>query len=70
MIEITYAHIYRLTPTLGVTQNMPSIHQKLVLQVPKRFLFLQKEKGVIEKKRGKINAQRNIEKNVCSNQRA
>jgi hypothetical protein len=28
MIEITYTHIYMLTPTPGVTQNMPSIHQK------------------------------------------
>jgi hypothetical protein len=26
MIEITYTHIYMLTPTLGVTQNMPSFH--------------------------------------------
>jgi hypothetical protein len=28
MIEITYTHIYMLTPTPGVTKNMPSIHQK------------------------------------------
>jgi hypothetical protein len=28
MIEITYTHIYKLTPTPGVTQNMASIHQK------------------------------------------
>jgi hypothetical protein len=28
MIEIMYTHIYMLTPTPGVTQNMPSIHQK------------------------------------------
>jgi hypothetical protein len=28
MIEITYTHIYMLTPTSGVRQNMPSIYQK------------------------------------------
>jgi hypothetical protein len=29
MIEITYTHIYMLTSTPGVTQNMPSIHKKI-----------------------------------------
>jgi hypothetical protein len=48
-----------LTPTSGVTQNMSSIHQKKVLQVPKRFLLFQKEKEVIEKKERK-------RKNKCS----
>jgi hypothetical protein len=53
MIEITYTHIYMLTPTPGVTQNMSSIHQKI--NTPKfkeisLLVFLQKERGVIEKK--------------------
>jgi hypothetical protein len=43
---------------------MSSIHQNSILQVPKRFLFLQKEKGVIKNGREKINAQRSIEKNM------
>jgi hypothetical protein len=29
MIEITHTHIYKLTSTPGVTQNMPSTHQKI-----------------------------------------
>jgi hypothetical protein len=53
MIEITYTLIYMLTPTPGVTQNMPSIHQKI--NTPKSneislLVILQKERGVIEKK--------------------
>jgi hypothetical protein len=43
---------------------MSSIHQNSILQVPKRFHFLQKEKGVIKNGREKINAQRSIEKNM------
>jgi hypothetical protein len=68
MIEITYTHIYMLTPTPGVTQNMPSIHQKINTPKFKEFsllVFLQKDRGVIEKS----ICSRIIEK-MCSNQRA
>jgi hypothetical protein len=51
MIEITYTHIYMLTPTQGVTQNMPSIHQKNKYSKVQRDLSscMQKERGVTEK---------------------
>jgi hypothetical protein len=52
MIEITYTHIYMLTPTPGVTQNMPSIHQKYTSKFKEiSLVFLQKERGVIGKKK-------------------
>jgi hypothetical protein len=41
-----------LTPTLGVTQNMPSIQQKINTPKTKEIcllVILQKQKGVIEK---------------------
>jgi hypothetical protein len=64
MIKITYTHIYMLTSTPRVTQNLPSIHQKI--NAPKfkeisLLVFMQKEKGVIEKK---SICSRSIEKNV------
>jgi hypothetical protein len=63
MIEITYTHIYMPTPTPGVTQNMPSIHQK---NTPKSkeislLVILQEEGGVIEKR---SICSRSIEKNA------
>jgi hypothetical protein len=69
MIEITYTHIYKLTPTLGVTQKH-AIHPPKI-NTPKSkeisfLIFLQKERGDIEKK---VYAQKSIEK-MCSNQRA
>jgi hypothetical protein len=54
MIEITYTHIYMLTPTPGVTQIMPSIHQKnknCKVQEVSLLVILQKERGVIKKKK-------------------
>jgi hypothetical protein len=53
MIEITYTHIYMLTPTLGVMQNMPSIHKKINTPEFKEIsllVILLKERRVIEKK--------------------
>jgi hypothetical protein len=53
-----------LTPTPGVRQNMPSIHQKINTPKSKEIsllVFLQKERGII-KKRGIFS--RSIEKNV------
>jgi hypothetical protein len=72
MIEITYTHIYMLTPTPGVTQNMLFIHQKI--NTPKfkeisLLVILQKERGVIEKKRNEYMLKKH-RKNICSNQRA
>jgi hypothetical protein len=56
MIKITYTHIYMLTSTPRVTQNMPSIHQKI--NTPKfkeisLLVILQKERGVNEKRKRK-----------------
>jgi hypothetical protein len=51
MVEITYTHIYMLTPTSGVTHNMPSIHKKINTAKSKEIsllVILQKERGVIE----------------------
>jgi hypothetical protein len=57
-----------LTPTSGVTHNMPSIHKKINTAKSKEIsllVILQKERGVIEK----CICSRSIEK-MCSNQRA
>jgi hypothetical protein len=51
MIEIMYTHIYMLTPTPGVTQNIPSIHQKINTPKYKEIpllVILQKERGAIQ----------------------
>jgi hypothetical protein len=54
MIEITYTHIYMLTPTPRVMQNMPSIHHTNKYSKVQRdfssciLAKLQKERGVIE----------------------
>jgi hypothetical protein len=58
-----------LTPTPGVTQKMPSIHQK---NTPKSkeitlLVILQKERGVIEKKGYMLKKHR---EKMCFNQRA
>jgi hypothetical protein len=45
MIEITYIHIYMLTPTSGVTQKMPSIHQNKILQIQRYFSSCNLAKG-------------------------
>jgi hypothetical protein len=53
MIDITYTHIYMLTPTRGVTQNMPSIHQNKYSEVQRDFSSSNLAKG----ERGHKNAQ-------------
>jgi hypothetical protein len=56
MIKITYTHIYIITLTPGVTQNMPSIHKKINTPKSKEIsllVILQKDRGVIEKRRKK-----------------
>jgi hypothetical protein len=67
MIEITYTHIYKLTPTLGYAKQ--AIHPPKI-STPKfqeiSLVILQKERGVIEKK----YMLKKHRKNMRSNHRA
>jgi hypothetical protein len=56
MIEITYTHIYKLTPTSGVTQTMLSIHKNKYSKVQRDVSSCNLAKG----ERG------HWEKNICS----
>jgi hypothetical protein len=60
-----HPHIHANSYTRSYAKH--AIHPpKISTPSSKEISFLQKEKGVIEKK--EKNAQRSIEKNVCSNQ--